>query len=220
LLLEGEATVTELEELVERASRNDAQAFAELVTRYRRLVYAISMSQVDDPAEAEDLTQEVFVRAHRDLPHLREPEKFVLWLSQVARNSCLMWVRRKRPVSEPLEAISEQADPAVQARFRQAELADILKGVLGRVSPKSREVLALHYLAGFTEEETAGALGLSEATVKSRLHEGRKQARRELRPLVKELLALEMRSEELAERILSRCGSRGCICPETLTEGR
>lgn len=202
------------------ATKDGTPTFADLVQRYRRLVYALCLSEVGNPADAEDLVQEVFVRVHRDLPSLREPEKFPSWLRQVARNTCLMWVRRRPPASAPLEAVSEQEDSAVELRHRQAELGEIVKKTLARVSPKSREVLALHYLAGCSEAEIAEALGISTPTVKSRLHEGRKQAKRELQPLVKELLSLETRSEEQVDRILARCGSPGCICPETLTEGR
>jgi RNA polymerase sigma factor (sigma-70 family) len=81
--------------LLERATKGDEVAFAQLVTQHRVFVYTICLSQVGHAAEAEDLTQEVFVRVFHDLAGLREPEKFLRWLRQVARNVCRMWWRRR-----------------------------------------------------------------------------------------------------------------------------
>jgi RNA polymerase sigma-70 factor (ECF subfamily) len=205
---------------IERAASGDAPAFRELVTGHRAFVQALCVSHVADAAEAEDLTQEVFVQVHRDLSNLRDPEKFLPWLRQVTRNVCLMWLRRRHAARVPLETAAEQRDPRAENRLGRTELQAVLTRVLGQVSPKSREVLALRYLAGCSEAEIATALGVRPATVKSRLYEGRKQAKRTLQPAVKELLQLEDRSEEAVTRIMERCGSPSCVCPETLMEGR
>ena len=68
------------------------------------------------------------------------------WLRQVARNVCRMWRRRQRATLEPLDTIAEMDNPTAAARFRRTELAEIVRRMLAQVSPKSREVLALHYL--------------------------------------------------------------------------
>jgi RNA polymerase sigma-70 factor (ECF subfamily) len=212
--------MTDLTTLVQRAVEGDASAFSALVARYRGLVYAICLSQVGQAAEAQDLTQEVFVRVYRDLADLRDPDKFLPWLRRVARNVCRMWLRRQRAAPVPLETLPEPADPDSAARFRQSELGNIVNDMLAEVSPKSRGALGLHYLAGCTEEEIAATLGLSPTTVKSRLREGREQAKRKLLPVVRELLSLQISSEEMVEQIMTRCGSPGCVCADTLTEGR
>jgi DNA-binding CsgD family transcriptional regulator len=115
-------------------------------------------------------------------------------------------------------------DSTTAARFRRVELAEIVRGMLAQVSPKSREVLALHYLAGYSEAEIAVALGLSPATIKSRLREGREQAKQNLLRVVRELLALQTTpgcgcplSQQTAERIMAGYGKRGCRCHKTLT---
>jgi RNA polymerase sigma-70 factor (ECF subfamily) len=214
----------ELISLVEQATQGDAAALGHLVTEHWRLVYTICLSQVGQAADAEDLTQEVFVQVPHDLADLREPDKFLPWLRQVARNVCRMWRRRQRATPEPLDTIAELDDPTAAARFRRAELAEIVRGMLVRVSPKSREVLALHYLAGYSEAEMAAALRLSPATIKSRLREGREQAKRTLLPVVRELLALQTKpgcgcplSQQTAERVMAGYGKRGCRCHKTLT---
>jgi len=216
-----------LSTLVERAMQGDATAFGHLVTEHWRFVYTICLSQVQQGAEAEDLTQEVFIRVAQDLVDLRTPAKFLPWLRQVARNVCRMWRRRQPAIPEPLDTIAEVDDPAAAARFQRSELAEIVRRMLAQVSPKSREVLALHYLAGYSEAEIAAALGLPPATIKSRLREGREQAKRKLLPVVRELLALQTKpgcgcplSQQMAERIMAGYGKPGCGCHKTLTEGR
>jgi DNA-binding CsgD family transcriptional regulator len=112
----------------------------------------------------------------------------------------------------------------VKSTIWRAELAAIVRGMLARVSPKSREVLALHYLAGYSEMEIAVALGLSSATIKSRLREGREQAKQKLLPVVRELLALQTNPgcgcplpQQTAALVMAGYGTRGCRCHKTLT---
>lgn len=210
----------ELMTLVERATKVDGVAFAQLVTQHHAFVYTICLSQVGHAAEVEDPTQEVFVRVFHDLADLHEPEKFLRRLRQVARNVCRMWRRRQREARVPLDAISALEDPAAAERLRQSELGAIVRAMLAQVSPMSREVLALHYLAGYSEVELVVAFGVSPATIKSRLHEAREQAKRKLLPIVRELLSLRPRSAKMVEPIMPRYGKAGCACSRTLTEGR
>jgi RNA polymerase sigma-70 factor (ECF subfamily) len=210
----------ELIRLVELATQGDATAFGHLVTQHWRFVYTICLSQVGHAAEAEDLTQEVFVRVSQDLVDLQTADKFLPWLRQVVKNVCRMWRRRQRATSEALEAIAEVDDPAAAVWFKRAELGEIVRAMLAQVSPMSREILALHYLAGYSEAELAVAFGVSPATIKSRLREGREQAKRKLLPVVSELLSLQPRSEKIVEPSMPRYGKSGCACSRTLTEGR
>jgi RNA polymerase sigma-70 factor (ECF subfamily) len=89
--------------LVERATQGDAAALDHLVTEHWRFVYTMCLSHVGHTADAEDLTQEVFIQMSHDVAGLREPDKFLPWLRQVARNVCRMWQRRQRPASESLD---------------------------------------------------------------------------------------------------------------------
>jgi RNA polymerase sigma factor (sigma-70 family) len=149
----------ELITLVERARQSDAMAFSRLKTQHWCFVYTICLSHVGHAAEAEDLTQEVFVRVSHDLADLSAPDKFLPWLQQVTRNVCRMWRHRQRATAEPLDAIAAVDDPGAAVRLRRSELGKIVRAMLAQVSPLSREVLALHYLAGYSEAELAAACG-------------------------------------------------------------
>ncbi|MHB9025854.1 MAG: RNA polymerase sigma factor [Armatimonadota bacterium] len=205
---------------ISQAASGDPVAFGQLVARYRGLVYAICLGKVGQAAVAEDLTQEVFLRVYLDLRTLHEPEKFLPWLRKVTGNVCRMWLRRQRTISVPLEDIAEQDDPVAANAQRRSELGGMVDAMLALVSPKSREVLILHYLAHCSEGEIAGVLGLTPATVKSRLYEARQQAKQKLLPVVEELLSFQVSSEDLVRQIMAKCGSPGCSCPDTLTERR
>jgi len=205
---------------IRRAAAGDPTAFGQLVAHYRGLVYTMCLHELRQPAAAEDLTQEVFVRVFLDLKDLRDPEKFLPWLRAVTRNVCRRWLRRQRLTEQSLETLGEAQDPMAATRGRQDELRELLAAMLEAISPKNREVLVLHYLTRCSEEEIAVLLALKPATVKSRLYEGRRQARRQLLPIVEELLSQQSSSEEIARQVLARCGSPGCACPGILLERR
>jgi RNA polymerase sigma-70 factor (ECF subfamily) len=209
----------DLTPLVERAAA-DPIAFRKLVIRCNGLVRAICLAHSGNDTDAEDLVQEVFVRIYTDLPDLRDADRFLPWMRRVATNVCRMWLRQKRKPTTSLEMVPEPEDVAARERQSRNEVSQVVRDVLARVSTKSREVLALRYLAGCSEAEIAEVLALAPSTVKSRLFEGRKQAKTILLPAVEEFLRLETRSDEIANRVMQRCGSPGCICPDTLTEGR
>lgn len=203
---------------ISRAAQGDAGAFGKLVERYRGLVFAICLNEVGHVAASEDLTQDVFLRVFTDLKELRDPEKLLPWLRAVARNACRMWRRRQPAIPVPLEVIAGHEDQASASWQKRVELWGIVSSMLAQLSPRSREALVLRYLAGCSEGEIAAALGLKPATVKSRLHEARMQARRTLLPVVNELLSWQIPSQALVQQIIEKCGNPDCVCARTLIE--
>jgi RNA polymerase sigma-70 factor (ECF subfamily) len=163
-----EATVDQ-RGLVERARRGDHEAFAELLdVRLARLDAAARLI-LRDAELARDAVQEAMIRAWRDAPGLRDPDRFDAWLQRLLANACLDLVRRrKRRVIEveltPIDAPS--------AHDLAAGLADreMLETALRGLAPGHRAVVALHYLLGMPLPEVATSLGIPLGTAKSRLH--------------------------------------------------
>ena len=155
--------------LVERARRGDHEAFAELLdVRLARLDAAARLI-LRDAELARDAVQEAMIRAWRDLPGLRDPDRFDAWLQRLLANACLDLVRRrKRRVIEveltPIDAPSGH-DFAGRLADRQ-----MLEDALGGLAPGHRAVVALHYLLGMPLSEVATSLGIPHGTAKSRLH--------------------------------------------------
>ena len=156
-------------QLVERAKRGDDAAFAELVDPGLARLDAAARLILRDAELARDAVQEALIRAWRDLPGLRDPDRFEAWLHRLAVNACLDLARRRRrrPIEIELQSIDSPSahDPA--GALADRELVDqALRGL----DPGHRAVVALHYLLGMPLPDVASALGIPLGTAKSRLH--------------------------------------------------
>ncbi len=160
------------DELIARHLCGQRDAFAALVDRYARQVYAIAYRISGDHTEAEDLTQDTFLRAFRALPTLRQHRAFAGWLYRVATTTCLD-ARRRRcgPRQIPLDTALAAILPD-EARWSSppdavlaAEDQRTVRVVLRRLAPRQRAALTLYGLHGLSYAETAQALGANSATV-------------------------------------------------------
>ena len=155
-------------ELVERARRGDREAFAVLAGGAVDRLYGIARLILRDTELAEDATQEVLVRAWRDLPTLRDAERFDAWLYRLIVRSCADVGRHRRRWRAEITVLpTEPAEPD-----RASELADrdLLERGLRRLSDAQQTILVLTYYVGLTPTEVADALGIPVGTAKSRLH--------------------------------------------------
>jgi RNA polymerase sigma-70 factor (ECF subfamily) len=155
--------------LVERARQGDHDAFAELargaVVRLDRAARLI----VRDPELARDAVQDALIRAWRDLPGLREPDRFDAWLHRLTVNACLDQTRRRRRRVVEVE-LEPFHDPPVADAASAADTRDEVDRVLRRLDERGRAIVVLHYYVGLPLPEVAGTLGIPVGTVKSRLH--------------------------------------------------
>jgi RNA polymerase sigma-70 factor (ECF subfamily) len=156
-------------ELVERAKRGDHDAFAGLVDPALARLDAAARLILRDPELARDAVQEALIRAWRDLPGLRDPDRFDAWLHRLTVNSCLDLARRRRrrPIEVEISPIDSPASPDLSGALADRELID---GALKRLDPGHRAVVALHYLLGMPLSDVAASLGIPIGTAKSRLH--------------------------------------------------
>jgi RNA polymerase sigma-70 factor (ECF subfamily) len=197
--------------LVARARTGDRDAFAELVRRYQRLVFAVSYRLLGDPDLAEDVAQETFIRAFLSLEHFRGTTMRA-WLLRIAHNAALDQLRasaRRRTV--PLEHASEHASVDVpEPGIEQAGLRAALEAALAALPVEQRAVVVLADVEGLPYEEIAQTLGLPLGTVKSRLARARMRLRTLLEsdPRARELLGLS-----------GRLPDREGESPERLIEG-
>ena len=164
-------------ELLERSASGDRDAFSELMDRHTEPVHRLLRSLGADPQDAEDALQDCFVSAWRNAGTFRGDHTARGWLFSIARNALRRQHRRR--VGEPdalesLEALGAGAGWGVASDFRHRfEARDELDWALSRIPEEERRVVELRDLHGFTGEETAEALELSVAAMKSRLHRGR-----------------------------------------------
>ena len=168
--------------LLERCREGDDEAFADLVARYKDLVYSLVFRLTHDRSQADDLAQEVFLKVHRGLPYFRGEARLSTWIYRIVANVCFQArARPAREVSLEREAGQPRLDPgAPDAAFGQLELSDRLAKAIARLPEQERFLIAAHHLQGIQYEALAEALGLPLGTVKTHLH----RAKRRLRELL------------------------------------
>jgi RNA polymerase sigma-70 factor (ECF subfamily) len=154
---------------IERARRGDHDAFASLIDARLARLDAAARLIVRDPELARDAVQEALIRAWRDLPGLRDADRFDAWLHRLTANAALDLIRRRkrRVIEVQLTALHAPATADVAGTLADRQLLD---QALARLDPGHRAVVALHYLLGMPLPEVAAALGIPLGTAKSRLH--------------------------------------------------
>jgi RNA polymerase sigma-70 factor (ECF subfamily) len=170
--------------LVARARDGDVRAYEELVTRYRDRAYRVAWFVTRERGEAEDATQEAFVKAYHALPRFRPGAPFEPWLLRIvvneARNRVRSSRRRQTLAARAAAAERETTSPSPEAAALAAEDREILLRALDRLAERDRLVIAYRYLFDLSEAEMADALGLRPGTVKSRLSRAMARLRGEL----------------------------------------
>jgi RNA polymerase sigma-70 factor, ECF subfamily len=156
-------------DLVERAQRGDHEAFDAIATAAYHRLYAVSRRILRDGYAAEDVVQEALVRAWRDLPGLREPERFDAWLHRLLIRACQDHVRgqRRRPLQVPVLDID---GPIATDEIARLADRDELERAFLELSVEQRAVLVLTHYVGLPAPEIAAILGIPPGTVYSRLH--------------------------------------------------
>jgi len=155
--------------IVERAQRGDHDAFATLVDVHLARLDAAARLTLRDAELARDAVQDALFRAWRDLPGLRDPERFDAWLYRLTINACLDLARRRRrrPMEVELTTIHSPAASDMSGALADREL---IHEALGGLDPGHRAVVALYYLLGMPLAEVAATLRIPVGTAKSRLH--------------------------------------------------
>lgn len=167
--------------LVEKARQGDFEAFGELVHMYSKFVYSISIKMVRDFHLAEDLSQEVFVKAWRYLKDLREPSTFSSWLTTLTRHHCLDYIRKRDRLKE------EMAEPNTLEKLTAASFMnshtnghEALWEALETLDENARLVIILFFLTGYRVKEISQLLQITTRAVESRIRRAKEKLKEEL----------------------------------------
>jgi RNA polymerase sigma-70 factor (ECF subfamily) len=156
-------------DLVEMAQRGDREAFAVLARTSADRLFAIAQRVLRDVGRAEDAVQQTLVIAWRQLPRLRDPDRFDAWLYRLLIHACYAEARSARQWGKPLQIL-----PADRVVVRDETLSvedrDELDRGFRRLPPDQRSILVLRHYLGLSPAEIADTLGIPEGTARSRLH--------------------------------------------------
>ncbi len=170
MLVQAELRHDEDDSLIAAAAQGDRSAFGELYSRYARMVHGILLARVP-PRDAEDLVQDVFMSAMRQLRVLRTAAAFKGWLAAIARNRAIDYFRDAKPQTELDEKIERSL--GVAASQEAFEILELIKGL-----PEAyRETLILRLVEGMTGPEIAARTGLTPESVRVNLCRGMKMLR-------------------------------------------
>jgi RNA polymerase sigma-70 factor (ECF subfamily) len=184
------------QQLVERVQRGDKHAFDLLVSKYQRKLGRLISRFVKDPSEAEDVTQEAFIKAYRALPGFRGESAFYTWLYRIGINTAknyLLANRRRPPTSTPFDADdSESLEEASLLRevttpeneLMSKQVVDVVQTSLQQLPEDLRSALTLREIEGLSYEEIATVMNCPIGTVRSRIFRAREAVAENLRPLL------------------------------------
>ncbi len=182
--------------LIIAARKGKIDAFESLVARYRGRVFSLALRMLQNPSDAEEVTQETFLSAYQHLPKFRGESQFGSWLHRICANFCLMRLRHKK-VADAVEGEldvpgldeaghwiitgasydwSRRADEQVA----DAELRQVIEQAVAKLHPEHRAVFLLKDVEGLSYEEIGEAVGASVPAVKSRLHRARLALRQDI----------------------------------------
>jgi RNA polymerase sigma-70 factor (ECF subfamily) len=179
-------------QIVKLAQQGDQEAFSMLVRAYQNKVFGLAVNSVHNRETADDLAQEIFLKAYLSLPRFRFESEFGTWLYQIAINHIRDYLRKHKKEERDLrlEDIPEPGLPEEEVSLRMAEKQEekrqkaLLKQKLEEMPEKYRLILSLRDIQGLSYEEIGKILKLSPGTVDSRLYRARRLLRKKLAPLL------------------------------------
>jgi RNA polymerase sigma-70 factor (ECF subfamily) len=166
-------------EIISNVLRGDHQAYSELVTRYQDYVFTLALRMVKNREDAEEVAQDVFIKAYKYLADFRGDSKFTTWLYTIANNTGISFLRKKKLEVHSLdnEKVFEAADnqdSGMQAnQVEQKSRIAMVNEAINLLNPDDAQIITLFYKAEQSLEETARILGVETNTAKVRLHRAR-----------------------------------------------
>jgi RNA polymerase sigma-70 factor (ECF subfamily) len=169
-------------DLIRNARAGSEPAFRDLVERWHPRIHRWAMGMVDDPDDADDVTQQVLVRLHLRLGRFRGDSAFGTWLYQITRNAARDTLRRRRRRERAYQRLHAadpvgEAPPSAADALEARETTALARDALARLPERQREVFDLVDLQGFAAHEVAALLGLDDGTVRAHLFRARRAVR-------------------------------------------
>ncbi len=198
-------------QLIQRILSGDDSAFNTLVQKYQKGVHALAWRKIGDFHYAEEITQDTFLQAYKNLSTLSNPDQFAGWLYVIATRLCIDWQRKPKFVPQSLQGVSvKEIEESTYARYisEKQETAsrerryEIVEKILKRLPESERTVVTLHYLGEMTAKEIGKFLGVSVGTIDSRLHRARERLKNNEELLVQEVLKGVHLSANISQNIM------------------
>ena len=172
-------------EIISRVLQGDQQIFAELVNRYRHFVFTITLRYTANREDAEEIAQDVFVKAYRSLADFRHDSKFSTWLYAITTNTCITFLRKKKIITHSLdnEKNFELANSVEAINGKEAEnksKAALINSAIHLLKAEDATIITLFYKGEQSLEEIGQIMGITSNTAKVKLHRARQRLKEKL----------------------------------------
>jgi RNA polymerase sigma-70 factor (ECF subfamily) len=167
-------------DLIERFKKGDPSAFEAIVRKYQDRIYNLCRYMLQDPEDAQDAAQDVFLKAYRGLKDFRPDSSLYTWIYRIGVTTCLDYRRKSRREvlrREPLTEDLPSDEPASEQLYQSREIPDSIQLALQKLPEKLRAAIVLREIEELSYEEIAEVLHTSAGTVKSRISRAREQLR-------------------------------------------
>jgi len=208
-MMKGLAELSDVSILIQRTREGNLEAFGDLVRRFQDMAHGYAYSILGDFGLAEDAAQEAFLEAYRRISELRSPMAFPSWFRRVVFSQCHRVLRTRSVETVPLEegmvVAARQKDPAASAA-REETRERVLEALRALPEPQ-RQVTALFYIDGYSQNEIAEFLEVPLTTVKKRLHDSRRKLKERMMDMVESTLKSHALPQGFADLVVRRASS-------------
>ena len=175
-------------DLIQQTIAGNTSAFDRLVKTHRTTVYALVLSYTKNPADAEDLTQRIFIRAYEQLATLREWDRFLPWLQRITHNTCKDWIRRQGDTTISFEEMDDtdftETAPSAEEIALKREVEAVVREAISALQETDRKLVEGRYIEGESYDQLQAESGLSYAAIANRLKRAKQQMRRRIEKLL------------------------------------
>ena len=200
--------------VIQKILDGDEAAFAFLVKKYEKQVHALAWLKIPDYHIAEEITQDTFLKAYENLHSLRKPKHVESWLYVITNRLCLNWIRNNKTRFQTIQSIDDMSMEEIEEAYyrlyeteqserkSKANRRKIVKNLLAKLPESERTVLSLYYISEMTYKEISKFLGVSENTIKSRIHRALKRLKSKEYLLDSEFINSIQLSTDLTDSIM------------------
>ena len=173
-------------EIISRVLRGEQQVFAQLVERYQSYVFTLALRMIESREDAEEVSQDIFVKAYRSLADFRGDSKFSTWLYTIVRTSCITFLRKKKLDTTSIDnektfiQVENQESGFKANLIEQKSRHAMVNKAIQMLSPDDAQIITLFYKSEQSLDEMGIILGLEPNTVKVKLHRARQRLREKM----------------------------------------
>lgn len=173
-------------EVIARVLQGEQGLFAVLVERYRNYVFTLTLRFTDNREDAEEMAQDIFVKAYRSLADFRGASKFSTWLYTIVHNTCISFLRKKKISLEPIDRANTQLQVENRESGFKADIVEqkskhaMVNRAIRLLSPDDHQVISLFYKGEQSLDEIGRIMGLEPNTVKVKLHRARQRLKEKM----------------------------------------